>query len=171
MTTYCGRCVDESDFAKVSLFALENKRDLHPSFDTLGMVSLLCTYMTQGHLLYAADAGQRVIGISAYYHGTKEQDFEDKGIAFADMVIIEKAYRGTRLFVKGLHYLAEQIAEAHPDVRELRFAALSENAYLCRLYSKFARPAYTRDGQLGEETVFCAEIDRLRATLKNRYKI
>lgn len=171
MTIGYRRCASDEDFAKVSLFALANKRDMHLAFGTLDMVTLLCTYMTQGHLLYITDADNRVIGILAYYHGTPEEQFKDREVAFADMAIMDKAYRGTRLFLNGLHYMVEQMVEAHPEVQELRFMAFSENTYLCRLYSKFMTSNYTREGLLGEETVFCVKIHRLRTTLNEVYKV
>ncbi|MBE1442757.1 hypothetical protein [Paenibacillus sp. OAS669] len=171
MTTYCKRCVSDEALADVSLFAIENRRELHPSYGTLDMVSLLCSHITQGHLIYITNTDNRVLGMMTYYHGTPEKQFEDKEIAFVNFAIMDKAYRGTRLFVKGLYYMVELIIEAHPDVQELRFNALTENTYLCRLYSKFASASHTQEGTLGEETVFCAKIHHLRTTLTRYIKV
>jgi hypothetical protein len=171
MTTYVKRCVSDEALADVSLFAIENRFELHPSFGTLQMVSLLCSHITEGHLIYITNADNRVLGMMTYYHGTPEKEFEDKEIAFVNFAIMDRAYRGTRLFAKGLYNMVELIIEAHPDVNELRFNALSENAYLCRLYSKFANASYTQASTLGEETVFCAKIHLLRATLARFFKV
>ncbi|WP_284638132.1 hypothetical protein [Paenibacillus silviterrae] len=171
MTTIVKRCVSDEALAAVSLFAIENRHELHPSFGTLDMVSLLCSHITQGHLIYITDADHRVFGMMTYYHGTPDKEFNDKEIAFVNFAIMDRAYRGTRLFAKGLYYMVELIIEAHPDVQELRFNALSENAYLCRLYSKFASATYTQESKLGEETVFCAKIHQLRSTLSRFFKV
>ncbi|MNQ85072.1 hypothetical protein D3C85_1002200 [compost metagenome] len=171
MTTYCQRCVSDEALAKVSLFAIENRRELHPSYGTLDMVSLLCSHITQGHLIYIFDTDHRVLGMMTYYHGTPEQEFEDKEMAFVNFAIMDRAYRGTRLFAKGLYYMVELIIEDHPDVQEISFKTLSENAYLCRLYSKFAHVSHTQDSKLGEETVFCVKIHHLRSTLTRFFHI
>lgn len=171
MATYCGRCESDEDFAKASLFAIENKHELHSSYYTLDMVSLLCTYMTQGHMLYIADDEHRMIGLLGYYHGTPEKQFEDKDVVLADTAIMDRAYRGTRLFLKGLRYMVGQIIEKHPDVQVLRLVSLSDNAYLCGLYAKFAEPDYTREGPAGEETVFCVKIHQLKSILYRKYKV
>ncbi|MBP1990527.1 hypothetical protein [Paenibacillus eucommiae] len=171
MITHCKRCISDEDFAKVSLFVMVNKHDLHLSFTTLDMLSLLYTYVTQGHLVQATDADERVIGAAAYFHGTQEHDFKDKEIAIVDMVIIDKAYRGTSLFVKGFGLLVDQIIEAHPEVEEIRFVALSENTYVSNLYAKMAESSYTREGKRGEETVYCGKVHSLRGFLERLKKV
>ncbi|WP_159886829.1 hypothetical protein [Paenibacillus puerhi] len=171
MTTYVKRCVSDEALADVSSFVIENRHELHPSFGTLDMVSLLCSHITEGHLIYITDDDNRVLGMMTYYHGTPEQDFEDKDIAFVNFAIMDRAHRGTRLFAKGLYYMVELIIEAHPEVQELRFNALSENTYICRLYSKFASASYTVKSKLGEETVFCAKIHHLSTTLSRFFKV
>ncbi|WP_409343598.1 hypothetical protein [Paenibacillus sp. MBLB4367] len=157
--------------AKVSLFVLENKHDLHLSFTTIDTISLLYSYMTQGHLLQITDADNRVVGVLAYYQGTPDQEFKDKEIAFADMAISDRSYRGTRLFLKGLQFWVSQVEKEHPEVQELRLAALSENTYLCKLYAKFTQESYDRDGGIGKETVFCVKIHTIKTTLKNFIKV
>ncbi|WP_310187791.1 hypothetical protein [Bacillus sp. 3255] len=157
--------------AKVSLFAVENRRELHPSYGTLDMVSLLCSHITQGHLIAIMDSDDNVLGMMTYYQGTPEKDFADQEIAFVNFAIMDKAHRGTRLFVKGLYYMVELIAEAHPNVQELRFNALSENTYICKLYSKFANISHTQESPLGEETVFCVKIHQIRTTLTRLFKV
>jgi hypothetical protein len=171
MTTYVKRCVSDEALADVSLFAIENRHELHPSFGTLDMVSLLCSHITEGHLIYITNDDNRVLGMMTYYHGTPEKEFADKEIAFVNFAIMDRAYRGTRLFAKGLYYMVELIIEAHPEVQELRFNALSENDYLCRLYSKFARASHTQESKLGEETVFCVKTHQLTTTLSRFFKV
>lgn len=165
MTLNCQMCESEDDFAQAGLFLLAHKRDLHPSFSTVDMVALLYSYVTNGRLLFAADDSNRVAGIAAYYYGTPDREFQNKDVAWVDVVIFDKAYRGSRLFLQGLLYLVDRIVEGHPEVQEVHLAALEDNAYLRRLYSKFAEAGGVREGTHGREVVFYAEINNLRATL------
>lgn len=167
----CKRCTTDEDFAKVCLFVLDNKHDLHRSFYTMDMVEVLYTYVTQARMVFVEDADNRVIGAAAYYHGTPERDFQDKEIAFLDMAVADKAYRGTRLFLVGLQYMVNEIAREYPDVQEIRLAALEENAYLCRLYSKFAETSYSREETAVKQLVFCVKINKLQAFLKKYGKV
>ncbi|CAH1213332.1 hypothetical protein PAECIP111891_03952 [Paenibacillus allorhizoplanae] len=166
MTLSYQKCVSDDDFAKASLFMLARKRDLHPAYSTLEMVTLIYSYVTQGHLIAAKDVDDRVVGIAAYYYGTPEQDFQDKDIAFVDVAIADKALRGSRLFVRGLLYMVNEIVQGGPEVQELRLAALAENDYICRLYAKFTSARSVREGTHGKEVVFCEKINILRDTLK-----
>ncbi len=166
MKMLCRRCTSDEDLAKVSLFILKNKRSLHPSFTTMDTVSLIYSYITDGHLFQFTDTDNRVIGAWAYYHGTPELDFGDKEVIFVDIGIADKAYRGTRIFIQGLKFLVTQVIEDYPDVQEIRLAALSNNAYICKLYSKIFHLSHRRQGVVGEETVFSTRIDQLGSFLK-----
>lgn len=165
------KCVSDDDFAKASIFMLARKRDLHPAYSTLEMVTLIYSYVTQGHLICAKDAENQVVGIAAYYYGTPEQEFQDTDIALVDVAIADKAYRGSRLFIRGLLYMVDEIIKEGPDVQEFRLAALAENDYLCRLYAKFTRSRFEREGTHGKEVVFCEKINNLRDTLKKFTRI
>lgn len=161
-------CVTEDDFANVSLFFLARKLDLHPSFSTLKMVSLIYSYITQGFLYQAVLPDGRIVAAAAYYLGTPHEEFADKQVALIDIVIMDSAYRGTRVFLNGLQSMIEWIRAKHPEVEEVRLAALSENAQLCKLYSKFASFAYKQEGTVGEETVFAENITQMGDRL-NRF--
>lgn len=154
-------CVTDDDYAGISLFLLERKFDLHQSFTTLQMVTLLYSYITQGYLHQGALPDGRIIVGGGCYIGTPANDFADRNVALIDSVILDKAYRGTRYFFASLQYIIDWIRKTHPEVEEVRLAALSENAYLCRLYAKFASFAYKQEGSVGEETVFAENIDRM----------
>lgn len=171
MTTKCRLCVSDDDFAQASLFLLARKRDLHPAYTSLEMVTLIYSYATQGRMISATDANSRVVGVSAYYLGTPERDFQDREVALLDMAIADPAYRGSRLFLQGLIFMVRSIVETNPEVRELRLAALAENDYLCRLYAKFAQPGYEREGSHGKETVFCEKMNRIKGTLNKWVKV
>ncbi|KRE72956.1 hypothetical protein [Paenibacillus sp. Soil750] len=171
MTLSYQRCVSDDDFAKASLFMLAHKRDLHASYSTLEMVTLIYSYVTQGNLICARDADNRVVGIVAYYYGTPEQEFQDKEVALIDIAIADRGYRGSRLFVQGLQYLVNEIIEVHPEIQELRLAALAENDYLRRLYAKFTSTRFEREGTHGKEVVFCEKINKIRDILKKFTRI
>lgn len=159
-------CNTDDDFAKVSSFFLKHKYDLHPSFSTVRMIELLYTYMTQGHMHYGTLEDQQVVLAGAYYHGTPENDFKDKEVVLIDVVILDRNYRGSRMFVQSLIYILKWVREKHPEVNEIRLAALSDNAYLCRLYSKFAALSYKREGEDGEESIFCENINKIEGILQ-----
>ncbi|MDF2661184.1 MAG: hypothetical protein K0Q94_3975 [Paenibacillus sp.] len=171
MSAHFQHCVADDDYAKIGLFLLQNKQDVHPSFTTLDAISLLYSYLTDGHLYLALDTDQRVIAASAYYHGTAEQEFQDTNIALIDIVIVDPAYRGTRLFLNGFRRMVHDIAAAHPEVEEIRLAALAENEYLCRLYARLTESRYEREGNLGKEIVFCVKINRIKAILNSFLKV
>jgi hypothetical protein len=168
---YTARCTSDDDYAEASLFLLAHKRSLHPSFSTMDVVQLLYSYITDGHLVQVTDDNRRIVGLGAYYVGTPERDFADKEVAFVDVAIAHPEYRGTRVFLKGLAYMVACIRSDHPDVREMRLAALAENEYNCKLYAKFARFSYRREGSLGEELVFTTGIEEISAFLTSFYHV
>ncbi len=162
----CKSCTSDEDLAEASLFLLKNKRSLHPSFTTMDTVSLIYSYITDGHLFQLLDSSNKLIGVWAYYHGTPERNFEDKEVIFMDIAILDKAYRGTRIFIQGLALFVNQVIADYPDVQEIRLAALSANTYICRLYSKIFNTSHKREGSIGEETVFSTNIDQIRSFIK-----
>ncbi|QMV39770.1 hypothetical protein [Cohnella cholangitidis] len=160
-----GRCTDDNDYARVALFMVERRRDLHPSLCTIDMVTMLYAYMTEGQLHYSEDENGRIVGAGAYYLGTPEEEFRDRSFALLDVTIVDKARRGTRLFLKGLQYMINHIADSHPEIETVRLCALSDNTYLCKLYAKFARFEGTKDGKVGQESVFSGQIHHIRYIL------
>lgn len=166
MTTTCARCTTDEDYAKVSSFLIEHRHDLHLSYMTMDMVTLLYNYITEGHLLQITNDEGRVLGACAYYHGTPEHNFLDKETVLFDFTVFDQAVRGTRLFLKGLKYLVNTIRTEHPEVREIRMVAFADNAYVCNLYAKFNTSSYAREGLLGEEIIFCTDIDYLWTRLQ-----
>ncbi|MGQ7886219.1 hypothetical protein [Paenibacillus sp. WC2504] len=166
------RCVTDDDLAKVSLFILENRRDMHPSYSATDTITMLYSFIKYGQLIQVVDQNvQRIIAVSAYYIGTPEHDYEDKHIAFVEMAIADRAYRGSRLFIKGLRFLVSEIMSDNPDVQEVRFAALADNVYLCRLYAKFADISHEEDSILGKQMKFGVKINNLRAFLDKFVKV
>ncbi|NOV01066.1 hypothetical protein [Paenibacillus planticolens] len=165
----CKRCVTDDDFAQASLFFLANRRDMHPSYSTIDTITLLYRYMKQGRIIQALDRDERMIGVSAYYHGTPEHDFEDKHIALMDMAVLSRTHRGSRMFLKGLSFMVDEITAGEPDVQEIQLAALADNVYLCRLYAKFTDSSREFDSEMGKQVIFSVKINNLKAFL-DKYK-
>ncbi|KAB8130513.1 hypothetical protein F9U64_14305 [Gracilibacillus oryzae] len=164
-------CSNDTDLAKVSLFLLENRHELHPSFTTLDMVSLIYSYATQGQFLQVRDSTDQVIGAAVYYHGTPDQEFKNSEVAFVDIAVFAREVRGTRAFLNGLQYMINHIASSHPEVKEVQFAAYAENNYVCKLYSKFMDVSYLREGKLGKEIIYYQKILNISTFLKKFNKI
>lgn len=171
MTTVYRRCQTDEEYAKVSVFLLEHKRDLRPSYKTMDMVTLLYTYLTEGHLIQVLNKENDVIGASVYFLGTRQNEYKDKEVAFVDVAVVNKAYRGTRLFINGLLYLINTIMKEHPQVEELRFVTLPNNKYLCRLYAKFMTESYIDGKGADKEVVFCGKIKKIHTTLAKYNKV
>lgn len=165
------RCETEQELADVSLFILARRRDLSPSFITLDTLGMLYRYMTQGELHAAFDEEARIVGALALYIGTPESDYTDKQVAYVDMIVLDPARKGTRTFLRFLNYMAAYMREAHPETTHARFIAQSNNAYLGRLYGKFARPVDTRDDKDGQVTIFFGEISYIRDVLSLYYTV
>lgn len=129
------------------------------------MVTLLYGYMSDGQLHYGMDDDGRIVGASGFYIEPPEEGVRDRGSVLIDVGIIDKNRRGTRLFLKGMQYMIGHISENHPEVEVVRLCALSDNPYLCRLYAKFAGFEGTREGSVGQESVFSGEIRQIRYIL------
>ncbi|XID91398.1 GNAT family N-acetyltransferase [Paenibacillaceae bacterium WGS1546] len=159
------RCAGDEDYAKASLFILERRHDLHPAFTTLDIVALLYSYITDGHLFVAEKDDGGLIAASAYYRGTPELGYEDKRVAFVDLVVVDRAFRGSRVFMAGLKSLVDHVSAEYPEIEEMRFAALADNAYVCKLYAKLARFSGIREGAIGQEMIYSEKIARLGSIL------
>jgi len=171
MTMQCSRCVTDEDYAKVSLFLLKYRHSLHPSFATMDVVTMLYSYITNGHLIQVRDDDGQIVAMCAYYLGTPEREFADRETAFIDVAVVHPEYRGTRLFLTGLTYTFKSILAEHAEVREIRFTALAENKYVCKLYDKIATFTHMRKGTAGEEKVFRANLDEISAFLTKFYQV
>lgn len=160
----CAICATDDEFAQASLFLLQHFRDVHPSYSTLETATLIYMYITEGHLVLARD-GENAVGACAYYHGTRDNGYEDKEVVLIDVALSDRTYRGSRLFLQGLSFMIGAIAKRHPEAKEIRLVAQSDNRYLNRLYSKFVEPSGVRDGRWGEETIYAGRIDKIRSVV------
>lgn len=167
MEIHCKRCANDEDYAQVSLFMLKNRRDWHPSFTTVDVVTLVYSYITIGALILVMNTRGETVAFGAYYRGTPELDYQDEQkVVFVDSVIVAREYRSTRVFVRGFQYMLSQMVADNPVVDEFHFVALSENQYLKSLYSKFANYSHSREGSVGMEDVYIVEVSILKAFLE-----
>ncbi len=85
-----------------------------------------------------------LVGAIGYIHGTGEYNYENREIIQIQTVFIDEAYRHTRLFYRGLQFLAQHLQESAQPITELRFWAPA-HAELYQLFSKFAERTATTD--------------------------
>ncbi|WP_372635910.1 GNAT family N-acetyltransferase [Cohnella sp.] len=165
MTIRFRGCVEDDDFAQVSLYMVEHRRDLHPSLCTIDMVTILYGYMSDGHLHYGVDEDGRIVGASGFYIQPSEEGVRDRASVLIDVGIVDKERRGTRLFLRGMRHMIDYVSDHYPEVEVVRLCALSDNPYLCKLYAKIAPFEGTREGSVGQESMFSGEIHRIRYIL------
>ncbi|WP_231955994.1 GNAT family N-acetyltransferase [Aneurinibacillus soli] len=123
------------------------------------------------HIILVLDQMDNTIAWMNYGYVTKDYEPHPDGeIAFVDSVIMTETHRGSRLFVKGFHYLVNHINEENRHVRTFQFYALADNTYLTKLYSKFADIIGQRDGYHGRENIFSADFPRLLRYLNRAQK-
>ncbi len=159
-------CETDQAFSEASRFILDRKRDLHLSFSTVGMTAIIYRYITEGKLYLAKETAEGpVMSVTAYFHGTPESDYADKDVILVDMVIADKAYRGSRHFAAGFATFLDHLLATYPEAETMQVVALTDNAYLCRLYAKFMTVSGVREGDVGQETIFTGRILQIRGTL------
>ncbi|MBP1930189.1 hypothetical protein [Ammoniphilus resinae] len=155
-------CTTDDDFAKTGIFFLEHRLDFRRDFNTIDAVTALHGYIVNGHLIQILDASGNLIGMSGYYYGTPEKEFEDRHIVLIDAVILALEKRKTTAFVRGFQQLVDRISQEASDTLFFQFNASVDNHYLQKLYSKFAEPIYTED----DIHRFSVKIDHLTAFLE-----
>jgi len=158
-------CNDDHNLAKAALFIMEHKHTIHPAYTTTDMVALIYGYVTNGHIITVKDGNGDIIGITAFFIGTEDEQFRNKQIAYVDVAVCTKEYKLSRIFMRGLSYLIRTLATEYPTVEQVQFAALIENEYLCKLYGKLTTSHFDRPGTIGDERVFSAPISHFQSFL------
>lgn len=161
MSFYFAVCRTEMYQQKYLEFLLEHHDRLHLPYSFPVAFSFLASPVLMGRECFLCFNGEdEVVGAFGYIHGTGERDYEDMHVLQIQVFFLLPEYRGTLLFIKGLQFMTQHIAQLKDEVEELRFWTPADD-YLRRLFAKVAEPAASREtvfGGIDEYRVPCQSL-------------
>ncbi|KQL46948.1 hypothetical protein AN963_19015 [Brevibacillus choshinensis] len=160
------RCVSDEDYAQFALYFIRHRKEFHSQFSLNDTLVHILETIQNSRIILVEDHLDNMIGwVHYHYYNADYQDDSTGEIAFVNSVIIAEQFRSSRIFLQGFRYLVNQIAEESQAIKLFQFCALEENAYLNRLYAKFAQPIGKREGYNGIENIFSTEFQLLLSYL------
>lgn len=158
MNEFITRCATEMYQQKYIEFLLEHYKRLKLPYSFSASLSFLSSpiMLKDGEAFLAFNGEYEVIGALGYICGTSEHQFEDREIIQFQSVYIKEEYRNPRLFLLGLQYVTQYIAQLKQEVKEVRFWAPADEG-LRRLFDKIT------DSRASHETAF-GGLDEYRAS-------
>lgn len=171
MYSHSRLCESDEDYAQFSLFFIRHRKDFNSQFSLYNSLEHLLETMDFSQSILSYNTKGELICCAHYWYTNEGLEPDPKGRAvFIDFVLISKEVRSSRVFFDGFRDLANLIAEDNRGVKQMLFHAQAENAYLNRLYSKFAIPIGEHEGYNGAEIKYASDLTSLLHYL-NRIKM
>lgn len=132
-------CNFEMDFDAYITFLLQHHNELNLSYSFAMKLSFISTPLIFGKaMLIFNEEPYEIAGAAGFVYGTGANHFEDKNICQIEVAFIQKAYRRTSLFVRGLQTLVAMIKEGNSAVELVQFWVSPDQKELGRLLAKFS---------------------------------
>ncbi|MCR8636217.1 hypothetical protein [Paenibacillus radicis (ex Xue et al. 2023)] len=151
-------CSNTRQWSRFTDFYIEHRASIIPRYPVSLVLRDVINYMKQGRGAIIVNERDEVVGIGSFVLGLAEDEFQQKDIAVLGNSCFKVEYRNTRMFIRGLQVLAEQIRDANPDVKEVRIPTSAENAYTNRLYQKFAVKLHSYESGYGKITIYSTSV-------------
>ncbi|WP_144852778.1 hypothetical protein [Paenibacillus cremeus] len=151
-------CANTRHWSRFTDFYVEHRASVVPNYPVSLALFDVKNYMKQGRAAIIVNEQDEVVGIGSFVLGLAEEGYQHKEIAVLGNSYFKEEYRNTRMFIRGLQVLAEQIQNANPQVQEVRIPTSAVNAYTNRLYQKMARKLYSMDSNFGTINIYTTPI-------------
>ncbi|XOK60697.1 hypothetical protein ACJ7K1_29990 [Paenibacillus elgii] len=149
MSYYFSICASEKYQEKYIEFMLMNYQKLNlPYSFPLTLSFLASPILMKEEAILCFNDEDELVGALGYIYGTGENDYQDTHIVQIQAVFLLDEYRRTRLFLRGLQYLTQFIAQSNRPVTELRFWTPAQDD-LRKLCGKLAERTDVRDTAFG----------------------
>ncbi|WP_020619973.1 hypothetical protein [Paenibacillus daejeonensis] len=149
MDYYIEACRSEHYMEKYMTLVLEHYEELNLPYTFPVALSFLSSPLLMNKKAFVCFANDyETVGAFGYIRGTADEKYTNRHIAQLQIVFIQKAHRGSRLFLEGMRCLAEHNAMEQEPIREFRFW-VPTNLGLQRLLGKFATLVRTWDTENG----------------------
>ncbi|MCS7459810.1 hypothetical protein N0M98_06610 [Paenibacillus doosanensis] len=100
-------------------------------------------------------------GAAGFVYGTGANQYEDRHICQIEVAFIDKAYRGTTLFLRGLQELLRLIRSDNPEAVQVQFWVPAGDTGLAGLLSKFGRLPGSTQSVVNELVLYTVVMDEL----------
>lgn len=162
MSYYFQICATERYQELYISFLLEHYSELNLPYSFPVTLSYIASpvLMTEEAIL-CFDDNDEVAGALGYIYGTGEQQYQDKHIVQLQTIFLIDKHRGTRLFLEGLQYLTQYLAQLDREISELRFWAPAQDG-LRQLFGKLAERTASSDTSFGMLDEYRTPFTRLQ---------
>ncbi|BAU28376.1 hypothetical protein DFP93_107157 [Aneurinibacillus soli] len=149
MDYYFQICATERYQEKYITFLLQHHKELNLPYPFPVLLSFMASpVLMQGEAVLCFNPDYEVIGALSYIYGTGDHNYQDTHIVQIQAVFLVDERRKTRLFLEGLQFLTQYIAQLDRKVTEFRFWTPAKRD-LRRLFAKLAERTATRETDLG----------------------
>ncbi|MFT9849466.1 hypothetical protein [Aneurinibacillus sp. REN35] len=149
MSYYFSICSSAMYQQKYLEFLLEHYNQLHLPYSFPVALSFIASpILMERESFLCFNEEHEVIGAFGYIYGTGENDYEDTHIIQMQIVFLQEEYHGTTVFLKGLQFLTQYLAQLDQEVTEFHFWAPAD-AYLRQLFTKIAQKVSSSETAFG----------------------
>lgn len=171
MSYYFQICATERYQEKYISFLLEHYSALNLPYSFPVTLSYIASpvLMTEEAILFF-DHNDELAGALGYIYGTGEEQYQDTDIVQLQTLFLLDKYRGTRLFLEGLQYLTQYLAQLDREITELRFWVPAHDSQLRRLCGKLAQrtaSSETAFGMIDEYRVSLPQLQQYGARFRH----
>ncbi|RIX51544.1 GNAT family N-acetyltransferase [Paenibacillus nanensis] len=159
---YAKPCDLDKDYARFARFFIAHCNQFHPKYNLYDAIAHIITSVPGSRLMLFDDERGELAGYVHYRYD------ESGTTVFIDSTILISAYRSSRVFYRGFCEVIRQVMLESGGVRVVRFHALGDQAYLNRLYGKFAKRIGELESERGQEVVYETDFEALLGYLRLR---
>lgn len=160
------KCETDEQWYRFSEFFVQHGNKVNPLLEPSTILLELLRYKQNGGVLYEEIQGQ-IVGALGYCIGTPDREFDNPSDVFIGSTILLEQFRFGKLFYLGWVALIKELRAAKVPVTHIHFHALQDNAYLNRMYGKFARKTGEFHNEYGIHCTYVARFQDFTGRFEN----
>ncbi|MGO4548407.1 GNAT family N-acetyltransferase [Paenibacillus sp. 2TAB23] len=155
-------CQNDADRAEFVRYFIKNRNEFNRQFTLADTLLHILQSLHQSRIMLIKNGQGHTVGWMFFKYVDRHYETNPQGeIVFIDSAIMNASYRGGRLFFRGFRLMANYIQIDNPNVKQFEFRALESDAYLNKLYGKFASVIGQSEGNYGLENIFSTDFTQL----------
>ncbi|CAM4516098.1 hypothetical protein FHS16_003257 [Paenibacillus endophyticus] len=155
-------CQTDADRAEFVRYFIKNRSEFNNGFSLSDTLLHALESMEHSRIMLIKGDQNETVGWAFFKYVDHNYDHNPQGeIVLIDSAIMNRSYRGGGLFLRGFRLLANEIEVDNPNVKKFEFHALESDAYLNKLYYKFADVIGQTEGSHGTENIYSTDFSLL----------